>query len=172
MSHRQSTRGGGGGEGGGEGGLNALELEEAVGDDGRVWRVGDLGFVKYHIYPMWPLVVRRLQLTTDGETLACIDFFGGGGTMMNVECALCDLRGYEVLFVKLFSVSISEMYVSAIMDSMVAYRARHELSEGGFLDRCGLVKTQQREVFGKFLREEDDTGKVMVEWKRLNKRFP
>jgi hypothetical protein len=153
--------------------MDALELKEAIADDGSVWRVGDLGFVKYHIYPMWPLVVRGLKLTTDGETVACIDFFGGGGggTMMNAECALCDLRGYEALFSKVFSLSISEMYVSAVMASMVAFRARHKLSEGGFLERCGLVKTQQREAFGTFLREKDDTGKTMVEWERLNKRF-
>lgn len=147
---------------------DALELEEAIADDGGVWKVGDLGFVKYHIYPFWPLAVRGLKLTSDGETVACIDFFGG--TMMNVECGLCDLKGYEGLFGKVFSLSISEMYVIAILNSMVAFRARHELSEAGFLERCRMVKTQQREAFGLFLREKN-TGKTMGEWSRLNKRF-
>ncbi len=132
MSHRHSSRGGGREGGRGEG-LDALELEEAIDDGGTVWRVGDLGFIQYHIYPMWPLVVRGLKLTTDGETTACIDFLGG--TITSVECALSDLRRYETLIPKLFSLSISEMYESAIVDSMVAFRALHELSEGDFWTR-------------------------------------
>lgn len=167
VSHRQSSRGGGK-EGGGGGKLDVLELEEAIDDDGTVWRVGDLGFIQYHIYPMWPLKVRGLKLTTDGETTACIDFFGR--TMTSVECALSDLRRYETLFPKLYSLSISEMYENAIVDSVVAFREHHELSERGFLEKCGLVKTKESQAFEKFLKEMD-TGSTMVEWNRLNKLF-
>jgi hypothetical protein len=33
--------------------------------------------VSTDIFPDWPVVVRRLRLMPDGETLALIDFFGG-----------------------------------------------------------------------------------------------
>ena len=42
------------------------------------------------IFPMWPVMLKRLRLTQDGETRALIDFFGG--RPRNIEVSKASAR--------------------------------------------------------------------------------
>lgn len=110
---------------------------------------------------MWPVLIKRLKLTADGETLASVDFFGGVPTDVDVE--IHNLRKYESLFGRQYHQSISRIYGESILESVLTYRDQHGLGEEDFCQRCGV----SMQSFAAFTEENKDLlAAARQRWRR------